>query len=115
MSFFGKKAEPNDLNDVAGVSGKHPTAHSGRYGIEETIRLMRGLPMGQNLELVIGVVKSTLESMNVHLAGIIEEAAKKQQNLHQRIGGLKGEIAELEKEIATRRQDINALEQDLTE
>jgi TolA-binding protein len=115
MSFFGKKLESDESNDVVGVSGKHPTAHPGRYGIEEAIRLMRGLPLGQNPDLVIGVVKTTLESMNVHLGGIIQEGAKKQQSLHQQVRGLKGEIAELEKEIAKRRQEIDALEQDLSE
>jgi hypothetical protein len=76
---------------------------------------MRALPFEQNLELVVRVVKSTLESVNVRLSTIIQEATRKEQLIGQQIAGLKGEIAGLEAEIAKRRQAIDRLEQDLAE
>jgi hypothetical protein len=116
MGLFGKKAEPEAPPAPGPSSGANlPGPRTGAYGIEETIRLMRTLPVEQNLDLVVGVVKSTLESMNVRLSTIIEDAAHKQQTIEQRIAGLKGEIGELEKEIAKRRQEIDGLEQDLAE
>jgi hypothetical protein len=109
MSLFGKKTEPAE----GGVSPGGGSA--GPYGIEDTIRLMRGLPVEQNLELVVRVVKSTLESMNVRLSMILQEATRKEQLIGQQIAGLRGEIAGFEAEIAKRRQAIDRLEQDLAE
>jgi hypothetical protein len=109
MSLFGKKTEPAEWGVPTAGGSAHP------YGIEETIRLMRGLPVDQNLELVVRVVKTTLESVRVRLPTIIQEATKKQQFIAQQIAGLSGEIAGFEAEIAKRRQAIDHLEQDLAE
>jgi hypothetical protein len=109
MSLFGKKTDPAE----SGISPGGGSA--GPYGIEDTIRLMRGLPVEQNLELVVRVVKSTLESVNVRLSTIIQEATRKQQLIGQQIASLRSEIAGFEAEIAKRRQAIDRLEQDLAE
>jgi hypothetical protein len=110
MSLFGKKTDPAESGVSPGGAGARAP-----YGIEETIRLMRGLPVEQNLELVVRVVKSTLESMNVRLSTIIQEATRKEQLIGQQIASLRGEIAGFEAEIAKRRQAIDGLEQDLAE
>jgi hypothetical protein len=109
MSLFGKKTDSAESGVSAGGG------NAGPYGIEDTIRLMRGLPVEQNLELVVRVVKSTLESVNVRLSTIIQEATRKEQHIGQQIASLKGEIAGFEAEIAKRRQAIDRLEQDLAE
>jgi hypothetical protein len=81
------------------------------YTIDRAIVLMRQLPR-ENVELVVEVVKKTLESTNIKLATIIEDAARKQQYLEERRDLLKQEIADLESEIATRKREIITLEAD---
>jgi cell division protein FtsB len=84
------------------------------YGIDKAIELMRSLPQ-ENVELVVTVVKTTLESLNVKLGVIIKDATRKQENIQSRIKVLKSEIAEYEQEIATRKQEIDNLETDFKE
>lgn len=81
------------------------------YGINRAIELMRMLP-GDNVELVVRVVKTTLESTNVKIVDIIEDASRKQKDIEARVDMLKKEIADLEAEIATRQKEIAALEAD---
>jgi hypothetical protein len=119
MSLFSKKADPDirivsepprSLNDVS------PRSPNGKgYGIAEAIQLMRGLPVEQNVELVVAVIRNTLQSLNVHLTDIIQDAAFKEKTLQQRIETLKGEIAEHEKQIDTRSQEIGRLHSELAE
>lgn len=81
------------------------------YGINDAIQLMRALPQ-DNVELVVQVVKRTLESTKVKVSHIIEDASRKQENIEGRIGVLKREIADFESEIATRKEEIAKLEAD---
>jgi hypothetical protein len=81
------------------------------YGIDDAIQLMRALP-GDNVELVVQVVKRTLESTNVKVKRIIDDASRKQKNIEGRIDVLKKEIAEYEQEISTRKGEITSLEAD---
>jgi hypothetical protein len=81
------------------------------YGIEKAIELMRLLP-ADNVELVVQVVKKTLESLQIQVPSIIKDASRKQQDIEGRIDVLKKEIAELEGEISTRKTEISALETD---
>jgi septal ring factor EnvC (AmiA/AmiB activator) len=85
------------------------------YGIENAIQLMRALPVDQNVELVVQVIKTTLESLRVKVSDIIEDASRKQQNIEARISSLKAAIAEFEKEIAQRKDEIAKLEADHAE
>ncbi len=82
-----------------------------RYGIGQAIELMRMLP-AENVELVVQVVKRTLESTHIRIDTIIQDASRKQAEIEGRIAVLKQEIAELEREIATRKSEIGALEAD---
>jgi hypothetical protein len=85
-----------------------------RYGINQAIELMRSLP-GDNVELVVQVVKRTLESTQIRLDTIIQDASRKQAEIEARAGILKQEIAELEREIGTRRAEIARLDADYRE
>src|SRR5262249_26992424 len=85
------------------------------YGIENAIQLMRALPVDQNVELVVAVIKGTLESLKVKVADIIEDAAKKQKDLEGRMGNLKQAINDFEKEIQQRKDEIARLEADHAE
>ena len=88
-----------------------PEPEPQRYGINQAIELMRTLPQ-DNVELVVQVVKRTLESTHIRIDTIIQDAARKQADIEGRINVLKQEIAELERDIATRRNEIAALDTD---
>jgi hypothetical protein len=81
------------------------------YGINKAIELMRLLPE-DNIELIVRVVKTTLESTNINVASIVQDATRKQAQIEARVGVVKKEIAGLEGEIATRRSEIALLETD---
>lgn len=85
-----------------------------RYGIAQAIELMRALPQ-ENVELVVQVVKRTLESTHIRIDTIIQDAARKQGEIEGRVSVLRQEIAELEREIATRRGEIATLDADYKE
>lgn len=84
------------------------------YGINKAIELMRSLP-ADNVELVVQVVKHTLESTRIQISTIIEDASRKQGDIQGRIKVLQAEIAEYEQEIATRKEEIGKLEADYEE
>ena len=81
------------------------------YGIDDAILLMRTLPQ-ENVELVVRVVKHTLESTRIDIGAIIDDASQKQQRIEARVQVLKDAIADLEKEIQVRRKEIDELETD---
>jgi len=86
-----------------------------RFGIERAIQLMRALPTEQNPELVAMVITSTLESLEMNVAEIIEDARSRQADLEARIGGIKAKNAALEKEIELGVDEIVKLEATLAE
>jgi hypothetical protein len=85
------------------------------YGIDQAIHLMRALPVDQNVELVVQVIKTTLESLKVKVSDIIADADRKTKDLEERVSNLKRAIADFEKEIETRREEIGRLEADHAE
>jgi hypothetical protein len=86
------------------------------YGIENAIQLMRALPSADaNVELVVTVIKTTLESLKVKVSDIIEDAVRKEKDLEGRVGNLKAAITEFEKEIQQRKDEIARLEADHAE
>jgi hypothetical protein len=92
-------------------SGERRRASSSSYGIDDAIALMRTLP-SENVELVVQVVKHTLESARIDIGAIIEDATSKQQRIESRVAVLRDAITELEREIDTRRAEIDQLETD---
>jgi hypothetical protein len=117
MAMFAKK-DSWDQRLATEVGGAPPAAKAAgapRYGIAEAIQLMRGLPVEQNSELVVRVVRATLASLDVRLPDIIEDASRKQRATQDRIADFHAKIAELEKQLESHRADIAALEADLKE
>jgi hypothetical protein len=110
-----RPAALSERNDRAGARPRRPTGATGAtgsdYGIENAIALMRTLP-SENVELVVQVVKHTLESARIDIGAIIEDATEKQQRIEARVSVLKGAIADLEREIETRKTEIGELETD---
>jgi hypothetical protein len=120
MSMFAKKQD-GDHQKVTTDAGRATTpaplslSKGGGYGIAEAIHLLRGLPVDQNPDLVVRVVRATLASLSVHLSDIIEDASKKQKATQDRIAAEHGKVADLEKQLAEHRKEIAALEADLKE
>jgi hypothetical protein len=109
MSIFGKKLEGDDDPHTVGRGG------SSVYGISDVIRLLRTLPLDQHGELVVHVIRSTLESLKVRVPDLVQDATKRQQDLSQRIGILQAKMLELTKQIETHREEVSRLEHDLAE
>lgn len=111
MSFFGgnnKKIEdrappPASRDDLV---LDPPTEVRPTYGIKNAILLMRTVPLDQNVELVVAVIKTTLESLKVKVTDIIEDATREQQQIENRIADLRQQIHEYEREIMTRKDEI---------
>jgi len=84
------------------------------YGIDRAIELMRRLPT-DNMEIVVQVVKATLESLQVSVGSIIRDAQRKEARITARVDTLRKEITDLEGEISTRKSEIGELEADQRE
>jgi hypothetical protein len=114
MALFGRKTEPKP--DPRGDEA-HPALAPGqkKYGIDDAIQLMRTLPLNQNIELVLLVVRNTLQSISVDLKDVIDDAAAKQERLRRDIAGVETAIAELERTVAQRKNELAALHTDLDE
>jgi phage shock protein A len=121
MAMFAKK-ENWEQKVAAEVGGPAPAPLPAKtaqpplkYGIAETIQLMRSLPADQNGELVVRVVRATLASLSVRLPEIIEDATRKEKAVRERIADFHAKNAELEKQLEAHRQEIASLEADLKE
>jgi hypothetical protein len=122
MSIFAKKPEPEPrpmmsvpMGNVPPTPGPTNFGRPNGYGISEAIQLMRTIPVEQNPDLVVRVVRATLASLNVRLPDIIEDASRKQKATQDRIAAVHGQIAELEKQLDAHRREIASLETDLKE
>jgi hypothetical protein len=115
MSIFAKKPEWEQkvMMDVGGAPP--PLVSNGGYGISEMVQLLRSLPVDQNGELVVRVVRATLATLHVRLPDIIEDANRKQKTAHDRIVTVHTQIAELERQLDAHRREITSLESDLKE
>lgn len=110
MSLFSKRAELE-----AGHSAFPTAVTNHAYGIDDAVQLMRTLPMNQNTDLVLLVIRNTLASMNVDLRHVIHDGETKEGRLRETIAGIKGAMAKLERELDERRAELAAVEADLTE
>jgi hypothetical protein len=99
---------PPQLSKPAGTTGE------GGFGIDDAVQLMRSLP-SRNIDLVMQVVKKTLESVRVDVARIIEGAIKKEHVIEERIALLRKEIEQLESRIGAHKKEIAQLESDQKE
>jgi hypothetical protein len=72
--------------------------------------LMRQLPTDKNVDLVVTVLKTTLESLHIRVVDIIADATRRQHDLEGRVSQLKSEIAALQQEVGKREEEITRLE-----
>jgi hypothetical protein len=122
MSIFAKKSDArSDAKWDGEADAYSPFARgvlSRPYGIEDAIQLMRALPIDQNLqnaELVVHVVRLTLDSLEVRMDDIVEDASRKEKSLQERIAALRSHVGDLEEQLDARRREMVALESDLKE
>jgi chromosome segregation ATPase len=100
---------------------KENTKPSGResargYGIQQVIDLMRSLPADlQTTDMVVRVIKRTLESASINVGAIIADATRREEQIDTRIRPLEEEIAQHQREIETRNSEITRLQTDLEE
>ncbi len=76
------------------------------YGIDHVVALMRDLPE-VNKDVLVTVVTKTLESANINVANIINDAAAKEQLLESEISTLKEDIKTLQEQIAEKEERIS--------
>jgi predicted nucleic acid-binding Zn-ribbon protein len=91
------------------VPGPRPAPANNAFGIEQAIQLIRRLPTG-NADLVMTVVKQTLESLNVDVHQLIDSADAKAVALESRINELMHEVAALEEKINAKNELIIELQ-----
>ena len=115
MNFFGSSGSGKKGADRGSAPVEEPAAPPLSYGIQDAILLMRTLPVDQNVELVVSVIKRTLESLNVGVPDLIEDAARRQAMLTQQVQELHRQIANLEHEIQRRKEQIQQIEADYAE
>lgn len=115
MSIFARKLELREESEPE-VSGPPVGSEGGRtFGIADAMRLLKSLPVEQNADLVVRVMRVTLGSLNVRVDDIIADASRKERSLEESIGGLRSHVADLEEQLEARRREMTALEAELQE
>ena len=94
-----QKKQPPPRHSPSGLS----------YGIDKAIQLMRTLPKG-DVNVIVQVVKATLESNDVPVKTIIDDGTRRQEELRSKVDARLAEIAEIESKIARLRHEIEEFE-----
>jgi len=81
-------------------------ALSVNYGIDHAIQLLRALP-DDNTDIVVSVVTKTLESANIDVSKIIQDAESKAKSLEAQVLQLNEEIKALQDLITQKKDQIN--------
>lgn len=102
------KEEQEKINKV------HSSGKDTQYGIDETISLMRKLPI-EDSDIVVQVVRETLKSANIDVPEIIADAADKISTLEQQITRMETEIKDLNELIKEKDEAINESKASLDE
>jgi hypothetical protein len=77
------------------------------FDIEQAIDLMRALPLDDDPDLVLRVVRKTLRSVGVSVEEVVVSARAREEALVDRITNERDAIERLEAEIAERRKNID--------
>src|SRR5215510_3481334 len=107
MSLFAKQLEP--------VSPAALSDGGGNYGVGDLIRLLKSLPIDHHPELVVQVIKTTLESVGVRSSAVVEDALARENGMREAIEMLESQIVVLAQEIEARQFQIAELQVDLRE
>ena len=123
MSIFAKTSSANSHSRTEAArhafdaaSQTVPSKQAPRaYGIADAIHLMRSLPVDQNVQLVVQVIRATLASMNVRVQDIVEDAVSREKAIEGEIASLHEKVTDLERQLEARREDVVGLEAELRE
>jgi hypothetical protein len=113
--MFAKKIDPLPKAEAANDSSSWTVESTRPYGIADVMSLMRSLPNDANVDLMVRVVRVTLNSVDVRFEDIIADATQRQQSLEETVATLRQRIGDLEGQIEGRKRDIAAYEADLKE
>jgi len=126
MSLFGKnRRQANELEenfsdyvdsllDSQESAGIQEQALRPSYSIDQAIALMRKMP-NDNQALIVGVIRDTLQSANIDVSAIIQDADEKSTGLSQEVSDLKAKITALREEIKDMEAQIQQADKDLSE
>lgn len=89
-------------------------ASPGRYGIDDAIELLRQLPESEDHK-TMSVVCKTLESAQIRMSDLLQDARHKEQKLKQQHKGLEQEIEQLQSKMDDRRKQLKQLSESLEE
>ena len=89
-------------------------ASFGRYGIDDAIQLLRQLPESEDHQ-TMSVVCKTLESAQISMSDLLQDARQKEQKLKQQHKGLEQEIEQLQSKMDDRRKQLKQLSESLEE
>lgn len=90
------------------------TVSSGRYGIDDAIELLRQLPESEDHQ-TMSVICKTLESAQIRMSDLLQDARQKEQKLKQQHKGLEQDIEQLQAKIDDRRKQLKQLSESLEE
>lgn len=77
------------------------------FGVENAIALLKKLPLDDEPELVLRVVRKTLTSIGVSIDEVVRSAKRREDELGDSVGVERRAIEELEREIAARKKTID--------
>ncbi len=109
MSLFGKLVEPA-LPTAPSEQNRH-----GAYGVGDLIRLLKSIPIDHHPELVVQVIKTTLESVGVQSSAVIEDALAQENGMRDAIEMLESQIVVLSQEVEARQHQIAQLQVEMRE
>jgi hypothetical protein len=121
VAVVPRPASPSQLPKAPQIMPNQPTTVMGQplqsappavvqgYGVDQLTKLMRELPNG-NVELVVRVLKKTLESVRISVPSLIQDAARRESELDDKMAGHRRAIAALEDEINSKKRAIEDLE-----
>jgi hypothetical protein len=110
-----EEAQAGEAPKVAAQSETVTTAPARKpgYGIAQANELMSKLPLSDNADLVVGVIRTTLESVGVQVGQLVVEAKSREGELKTQIDERRATIEELERRIETERVEIARIESEL--
>src|SRR5689334_7282251 len=109
MSLFGKLIEPASSHAPSEVN------RQSAYGIGDLIRLLKTIPLDHHPELVVQVIKTTLESVGVESASVVEDALVQENGIREAMEMLQNQIIVLSQEIEARQHQIAQLQVEMRE
>jgi hypothetical protein len=83
------------------------------FSVEDFLKLATDLPLRENAHLIIRVMEATLASMEIRMADILPEIARREAVVQARIEGTQKRVEDLENELHARRSELKELESEL--